>query len=68
MTFLTKSAGKVVRIAGPVVGASGLEGVRLFDVVLVGEIGLVGEVIHLSSDMATIQVYEETSGIRARTG
>jgi len=56
--------GKVVRIAGPVVAAVGLEGVRLFDVVLVGEMGLVGEVIRLSGDIITIQVYEETAGIR----
>jgi V/A-type H+-transporting ATPase subunit A len=57
-------AGKVIRIAGPVIGAIGLEEVRLFDVVHVGEMGLVGEVIRLSSQHATIQVYEDTSGVR----
>jgi V/A-type H+-transporting ATPase subunit A len=56
--------GRVVRIAGPVVGATGLDGVRLHDVVRVGELGLVGEVIRLAGDLATIQVYEDTSGIR----
>lgn len=56
--------GKVTRIAGPVVGATGLENVRLYDVVRVGELGLVGEVIRLSGNIATIQVYEDTSGIR----
>ena len=56
--------GKVTRIAGPVVGGTGLEGVRLYDVVQVGEMGLVGEVIRLSGETATIQVYEDTSGIR----
>ncbi len=57
--------GRVIRVAGPVVGGAGLENVRLYDVVLVGETGLVGEVIRLSKDVATIQVYEDTSGIRA---
>ncbi|HLE51802.1 MAG TPA: V-type ATP synthase subunit A [Anaerolineales bacterium] len=57
-------SGKVTRIAGPVVGGTGLEGVRLYDVVQVGEMGLVGEVIRLSGETATIQVYEDTSGIR----
>ncbi len=56
--------GQVVRIAGPVVGARGLKGARLYDVVRVGEAGLVGEIIRLTGDVATIQVYEDTSGIR----
>ncbi len=56
--------GKIVRIAGPVVRAVGLENVRLYDVVRVGELGLVGEVIRLSEGLTTIQVYEDTSGIR----
>lgn len=56
--------GKVMRIAGPVVQAMGLENVRLYDVVRVGELGLVGEVIRLSEGLTTIQVYEDTSGIR----
>lgn len=55
---------RIARVAGPVVGGVGLENVRLYDVVQVGKIGLVGEVIRLSSDMITIQVYEDTSGIR----
>ena len=56
--------GRIVRIAGPVVGATELEGIRLHDVVRVGEQGLVGEVIRLSGNLATIQVYEDTSGIQ----
>jgi len=56
--------GVVVRIAGPVIEAVGLENVCLFDVVHVGESGIVGEVIRLSGDQTTIQVYEDTSGIR----
>ncbi len=57
-------SGKVVRIAGPVVRAVGLENVRLYDVVRVGEMGLIGEVIRLSEGIVTVQVYEDTSGIR----
>lgn len=57
-------SGRIVRIAGPVVRATGLEHVRLYDVVRVGELGLVGEVIRLSEGVTTIQVYEDTSGIR----
>ncbi len=57
-------SGKIIRIAGPVVGAVGLAGIRLHDVVRVGDLGLVGEVIRLSGDVATIQVYEDTSGVR----
>jgi len=56
--------GKITRISGPVVGATALEQVRLNDVARVGELGLIGEVIRLSGDIATIQVYEETSGVR----
>jgi V/A-type H+-transporting ATPase subunit A len=58
------SIGKVIRIAGPVIRAVGLERVRLYDVVHVGELGLIGEVIRLAGDVTTVQVYEDTSGIR----
>jgi V/A-type H+-transporting ATPase subunit A len=54
----------VARVSGPVVIASGLEGAKMFDVVRVGELGLVGEVIRLVGDAATIQVYEDTTGLR----
>ena len=64
MNTVLNSTGRIVRIAGPVVGVTGLENVRLYDVALVGELGLVGEVIRLSGAIATIQVYEDTSGIR----
>ncbi|MBE7556049.1 MAG: V-type ATP synthase subunit A [Anaerolineales bacterium] len=56
--------GAIVRIAGPVVVAKGLDSVRLYDVVHVGHLGLVGEVIRLANDLATIQVYEDTGGLR----
>jgi V/A-type H+-transporting ATPase subunit A len=59
-----QNIGKVIRIAGPVIRAVGLERVRLYDVVQVGELGLIGEVIRLAGNVTTIQVYEDTSGIR----
>ena len=61
MTGEAVQTARIARIAGPVVGGVGLENVRLYDVVQVGEIGLVGEVIRLSTDIITIQVYEDTS-------
>lgn len=64
MNKLGNQIGRVVRVAGPVVGAVGLEGIRLYDVVHVGELGLVGEVIRLAGELCTIQVYEDTSGVR----
>lgn len=61
---VTSPAGKIWRIAGPVVVARGLDGVRLYNVVRVGEAALPGEVIRLDGAMATIQVYEDTAGLR----
>ncbi|MBN1391029.1 MAG: V-type ATP synthase subunit A [Candidatus Thermoplasmatota archaeon] len=58
-----RSAGIIEMIAGPVVKASGMSGAKMYDVVTVGSERLIGEIIELDSDMATIQVYEETSGI-----
>jgi V/A-type H+/Na+-transporting ATPase subunit A len=57
-------AGVVARVSGPVVLAEGLEGAKMFDVVRVGELGLVGEIIRLIGSVATVQVYEDTTGIR----
>ncbi len=56
--------GKIVKISGPVVVAEGVEEARMYDVVRVGELGLVGEIIRLESGRSTIQVYEDTSGLR----
>jgi V/A-type H+/Na+-transporting ATPase subunit A len=64
MTNMEAPPGKVIRIAGPVIAATGLQGARLYDVVKVGEMSLIGEVIQLSQTGATIQVYEDTSGLR----
>jgi len=54
----------VARISGPVVVATGLEGAQMYDVVRLGEMGLVGEIIRLEGDKATVQVYEDTTGLR----
>jgi V/A-type H+-transporting ATPase subunit A len=64
MNRINKGNGEIIRVAGPVVGAVGLDSIRLFDVVQVGEMELIGEVIRLSGDTTTIQVYEDTSGVR----
>ena len=56
--------GKIERVAGPVVVASGMLGARMYELVKVGNAGLIGEIIKVESDRATIQVYEETTGIR----
>ncbi|MEM0217445.1 MAG: ATP synthase subunit A [Candidatus Nezhaarchaeales archaeon] len=58
------SIGRIVRIAGPVVVAKGMRGSQMFELVNVGELNLIGEIIRLQEDLATIQVYEETSGLR----
>ena len=55
--------GKISRVAGPVVTAEGISP-RMYDVVLVGDMNLMGEVIKLIGNKTVIQVYEDTSGIR----
>jgi V/A-type H+-transporting ATPase subunit A len=57
------SVGTVRRVAGPVVEAAGMAGSRMYDLVRVGTLGLVGEIIQLEGDRATIQVYEDTTGL-----
>jgi V/A-type H+-transporting ATPase subunit A len=56
--------GKVTRVSGPVVIAEELADARMYDVVRVGDMGLVGEVIRITGNRVTIQVYEDTSGMR----
>ncbi|MCS7198207.1 MAG: V-type ATP synthase subunit A [Candidatus Bipolaricaulota bacterium] len=56
--------GRITRISGPVVTARGMEGIKIRDMVRVGELGLVGEVIEVKGDLVSIQVYEETDGLR----
>ncbi|MEK6972081.1 MAG: V-type ATP synthase subunit A [Thermoproteota archaeon] len=54
----------VSRISGPVVAAKGLAGAQMFDVVRIGELGLVGEIVRLEGKSAMIQVYEDTTGLK----
>ena len=56
-------AGSIQKITGPVVVADGMTGAKMYDVVRVGTYGLMAEVIRLEADRATIQVYEDTSGL-----
>ncbi len=60
---MSKENGVIYRISGPVVTATGIAP-RMYEVVRVGNEGLMGEVIELHGDQSVIQVYEETSGIR----
>ena len=55
--------GRVVKIAGPLVVAEGMREANLYDVVYVGEHRLIGEIIEMHGHRASIQVYEETSGL-----
>lgn len=54
----------VTRISGPTVTATGMGKAKMYEVVRVGEIGLVGEVVRLIGDQATIQVYEDTTMLK----
>lgn len=55
--------GKVVKISGPLIEATGMAECKMFEVVTIGDKHLVGEIIELRGDRASIQVYEETSGL-----
>ncbi len=55
--------GEIYRVAGPVVTITGIKP-RMYDVVKVGHEGLMGEVIRIEGDKSTVQVYEDTSGIK----
>ena len=55
--------GTITKVAGPLVVASGMENVQVYDVVRVANKKLIGEVIELRGGLASIQVYEETAGI-----
>ena len=56
--------GKIVKISGPLVVAEGMQDADMFDVVRVGEQNLIGEIIEMRDGMASIQVYEETAGLK----
>jgi V/A-type H+-transporting ATPase subunit A len=57
------TSGVIVKVSGPLVVATGLPQAKMFDVVKVGEQGLIGEVIEVHGEKLSIQVYEETSGL-----
>ncbi|MGD6934190.1 MAG: V-type ATP synthase subunit A [Candidatus Bathyarchaeia archaeon] len=56
--------GKVCRVSGPVVEATGMSEVVMHELVQVGEAGLIGEIIRLDGEKATIQVYQNTTGLK----
>ena len=55
--------GRIQKISGPLVIAEGMRNANMFDVVRVGEQQLIGEIIEIHGDRASIQVYEETAGL-----
>lgn len=55
--------GKIIKVAGPLVVAEGMNTANIYDVCMVGKQGLIGEIIEMRGDRASIQVYEETSGL-----
>ncbi len=57
------SQGKIVKVSGPLVVAEGMRDANMYDVVRVGSLNLVGEILEIRGDRASIQVYEETSGL-----
>lgn len=56
-------AGSIVKVSGPLIVAEGMADVKVYDVVRVSQKRLIGEIIELRDDRASIQVYEETSGL-----
>ena len=57
------SQGKIIKVSGPLVVASGMQEANSQDICRVGNLGLIGEIIEMRRDEASIQVYEETSGL-----
>ncbi|MFC1546725.1 V-type ATP synthase subunit A [bacterium] len=56
--------GEIIKISGPLVVAKGLVGVKMYEVVKVGDLNLVGEVVELRGEEISIQVYEDTTGLK----
>jgi V/A-type H+-transporting ATPase subunit A len=55
--------GRIIKVSGPLVVATGMAGCRMYDVVRVGDRQVIGEIVELKGDTASVQVYEETSGV-----
>ena len=60
---ITLTQGKIIKVSGPLVIASGMQEANIQDICRVGKLGLIGEIIEMRRDQASIQVYEETSGL-----
>lgn len=60
---MSEKVGKIVKVSGPLVVASGMKNAQMYEVVRVSDHKLIGEIIELKGDTASIQVYEETSGL-----
>ena len=58
------SKGRIVWVSGPAVRADGMSSTKMYETVEVGESKLIGEVLRLTGDIAFIQVYESTSGLK----
>jgi len=58
------ATGRVVRVSGPLVVAQGLTGARMYEMVRVGEQRLFGEIIEIHNDLYSVQVYEQTEGLK----
>lgn len=58
-----QEVGKIIKVSGPLIVAEGMKNCKMFDVVRVSEKRLIGEIIELRDERASIQVYEETSGL-----
>jgi len=56
--------GKIENVAGPVIVGKDMLGSQMYELVKTGDVGLIGEIIRIEGDRATIQVYEETTGIK----
>ena len=62
--ILMAKIGRIIRISGPVVQAEGVAGLEMHELTMVGKEELIGEVVRVEGDMATIQVYEDTAGLK----
>lgn len=63
MNDLKEQVGVISKVAGPLIVAKGMKNVQMYDVVQVSDKKLIGEIIELRDDVASIQVYEETAGL-----
>lgn len=61
---MTKKQGRVTKISGPLVVAEGMRDANMYDIVRVSDKNLIGEIIEMHGDQASIQVYEETAGLK----